>query len=109
MLIWGPLWVSVWGFEVEGCRQQLKDTKIAPLSSARPVLPKRLPPSVLVVPRDLRAYPYPKSRKTRKSRRAASTDGGSLWGKTGLALERGAICDGFVVSFFAPGHRTATV
>ena len=30
-------------------------------------------------------------------------------GKTGLALERGAIFDGFVVGFFAPGHRTAPV
>ena len=29
--------------------------------------------------------------KTRKSRRTASTDGGSLLGKTGLALQRGAI------------------
>ena len=49
----GPFWVSVWCPGVEGCRQQLKTSKIAPLSSARPVLLKRLPPSVLAVPRDL--------------------------------------------------------
>ena len=40
MLIWGPFWVSVWGLGVEGCRQQLKPTKIAPLCSARPLLVK---------------------------------------------------------------------
>ena len=52
----GPFWVSVWCPGVEGCRQQLKTSKIAPLSSARPVLLKRLPPSVLAVPRDLRVF-----------------------------------------------------
>ena len=40
----------------KGCRQQLKTSKTAPLCSARPVLPKRLPPSVLAVPRDLRLF-----------------------------------------------------
>ena len=49
MLIWGPFWVSVRGPGVEGCRQQLKDAKFAPLSISKPVLPKRLPPSVLII------------------------------------------------------------
>ena len=40
----------------KGCRQQLKTLKTAPFCSARPVLLKRLPPSVLVVPRDLRVF-----------------------------------------------------
>ena len=53
-LIWGLFWVSVWGLGVEGCRQQLKTSKTAPFSSARPVLLKRFSPSVLAVPRDLR-------------------------------------------------------
>ena len=50
----GPFWESVWCPGVEGCRQQLTTSKIAPFSSATPVLIKRLPPSVLAVPRDLR-------------------------------------------------------
>jgi hypothetical protein len=33
--------------------------------------------------------------KTHKSRRIASTGGGNLLGKTGLALQTGAIFDGF--------------
>ena len=49
LLIWGPFRVSVWGLGVKSCRQQLKPSKIAPLCSARPVLAKRLPPSVLAV------------------------------------------------------------
>ena len=63
MLIRDPFWVSVWGLGVEGCRQQLQDTKISPISSARPVLPKRFPPSVLVVHRDSVVLSYPKSHK----------------------------------------------
>ncbi len=51
----------------------------------------------------------PNRKNTRESRRTASTDGGSLLGKTGLALERGAIFEGFFVVFFAPGYRTASV
>ena len=35
------------------------------------------------------------AKQTRKSRRTASTDGESLLGKTGLALQTGAIFDGF--------------
>ena len=61
VLIWGPFWVSVWGLGVEGCWQQLKTSKIAPFCSARPVLPKRFPPVVLAVRRDLRVFPYPES------------------------------------------------
>ncbi len=63
VLICGPFWVSVWGLGVEGCWQQLKISKIAPLCSARPVLTKRFPQSALVVRRDLRVFPYPKSQQ----------------------------------------------
>ena len=77
-----------------------KTIKIAPLCSARPVLPKTLPPSVLAVPRDLRVLQYPKSQTTRKSRRTASTDGGSLLGNMGLALQRGAIFEVLFVVFY---------
>ena len=81
VLIWGPFWVSVWGLGVEVCRQQLKTSKIAPLCSARPVVPKRFPPSVLAVRRDLRVFPYPKSHKnapiTRDSLSPGVQTGGS--------------------------------
>ena len=62
-MIWGPFWVSVWGLGVEGCRQQLKTSKTAPLLSGLPVLPKKCPPFVLAVRCDLLVFPYPKSSK----------------------------------------------
>ena len=59
----GTLLGVSFGFWEKGCRQQLKTSKTAPLCSARPVLPKRLPPSVLAVRGDLVVFPYPKSSK----------------------------------------------
>ena len=84
----------------KGCRQQLKTSKTAPLSSGLPVLPKRLPPFFRIQNRQ----------QTRTSPRTASTDGGNLLGNTGKPLERGAI---FEVSsccrqLSTPGHQTGT-
>ena len=39
--------------------------------------------------------------KTSKSRRTASTAGGNLLGNTGLALQRGAVCDYCLLVFYA--------
>ena len=67
-----------------------KPSKTAPLCSAKPVLPNRFSPSALAVRSDLRVFCDFGYWKTCKSRRTASTDGGSLLGNTGLALQRGA-------------------
>ena len=95
VLIWGPFWVSVSGLGVQGCRQQLQDAKIAPLCSARPVLPKRLPPSVLAVRRDLHGLQCPKSlnKHANHDGQRAQT-GETFWPKRAWLLERGAILEG---------------
>ena len=104
MLIWGPFWVTAWGLGVEGCRQQLKDAKIAPLCSGRPVLTKRLPPSVLAFRRDLRGFQCQTSlnKHANHDGQRAQT-GETFWPK------RAWRCRGvrFLTFIFAPGHRTA--
>ncbi len=71
---WGSLLVDLgslsgvsFGSWEKGCRQQLKTSKTAPHCSARPVLLKRLPPSVLAVPRDLRLFDKITFQKTHPS------------------------------------------
>ncbi len=76
-------------------RERKTTSKIAHLSSARPVLPKRLPPYVLAVRLDLRVFLRLWIRRNTQITATTSTNGGSLLGKTSLALERGEI----VVSF----------
>ena len=72
---WGPFGgppadlgslLGVSGPGVEGGRQQLKTSKIAPVSGARPVLPKRFPPSVVAVRGDLLVFLNPESEKNRQ-------------------------------------------
>ncbi len=59
----GPLWVSVGGLAVEGCWQQLKTSKIRTHLQRQADFAQKTPLSVLVVPRDSRVFPYPKSQK----------------------------------------------
>ncbi len=92
-----------WGGRLPAAAKRRKNRT---LYSGRPVLTKRLPPSVLVVRRDLRGCQCPKSlNKTHTSRRTASTERGNLLHKTGLALQRGAIFDVLFRSQPSDGNR----
>ena len=90
-------------------RERKQTSKMHPSAAPGPFWPKGFPSlcSLSVV---ICVFFRIQNRKTtRKSPRTARTNGGNLLAKTGLALERGAICEGLFVSFVAPGHRTAPV
>ncbi len=91
VLIWGPFWVSVWGLGVEACRQQLKYKKIAPVSSALPILPKRLPPSVLAVRCDLRVLRIQNRKTNTQITRYSEHTRGKPFGHNGQSARLG--CD----------------
>ena len=54
-------------------------SKTAPFCSARPVLAKRLPPSVLAVRRDLRVFPCPKLQKQANHNGQRAQTGEAFW------------------------------
>ena len=95
LLIWGLFWLILvdlgflLGISLRSSGQQLKTSKTAPVCSARPVLPKRFPPSVLALRDDLFVFPYPKSQtNTQITTHGEHTRGQHVWLKGPGAAER---------------------
>ena len=83
------------GWKVAGTTENT--SKIAPLFSARPGLPKRLPPSVLGIRRDLRVFLWFWTLKNMQITTDSEHRGGTPVGQNGPVIAEG--CD--VCSFFS--------